>query len=69
MTDSTIYAVDRDSSYIDRLYQIIHLAKVGAASTDTALNLEHMDDSQCVLFEVIHRLASEGVDMAEKQQP
>lgn len=68
MKDATIYNVDRTRDHLDRLYDIINLATVGAASTETNLNIAHLDDAQRCLFELIYRLASEAVDIAETAQ-
>ena len=64
MTTDTMYATHRSQDVTDYLDQIINLSKLGAASTDTALNIRNLDDAQCSLFEVIHRLASEAVMVA-----
>lgn len=68
MKDATIYNVDRTRDHVDRLHDIINLAKVGIASTDTALNIAHLDSGQCCLFEVIYRIASEALEIAETAQ-
>lgn len=65
MSNTTIYAVERSDDHEDRLYEIMHLATVGAASADTSLNIKHLHCSLGSLFEIIHRLASEAVDMSE----
>ena len=46
---------------VEKLHQILNLAMVGAASTDTALRLPHLLDAQCTMHETIHRLAMETV--------
>ena len=68
MAEPTIYAVKNQRDHIDRLYEIAHLAKIGAAATDTALNLDHMESAQCTLWEVVHTLAAEGIEMAELER-
>ncbi len=65
MSDYTIYAVKHVRDHIDRLIEIADLAKVGAASTDTNLNVEGLERAHCSLFSLIHQLASEGIDFAE----
>ncbi len=68
MKTPTMYASGGEPDHIDRLYQIAHLAKIGAASTDTVMVLERMGDSHQSLFEVIHRLASEAAEIAQGQE-
>lgn len=68
MTDHTIYAAKRKRGHIDRLYNIANLAKVGAAATDTLLDLDDMDAAQCTLWEVVYTLASEAIEIAELAQ-
>ncbi len=64
MAKPTIYAEKIKPDHIERLNEIAQLAKIGAAATDTALCLDNLGSAQCILFEVIHRLASEGHEMA-----
>ncbi|MEC3861185.1 hypothetical protein VK792_07810 [Mesobacterium sp. TK19101] len=68
MADPTIYAVKNKRDHIDRLYEIANLAKIGAAATNTVLNLDHLDSAQCTLWEVIYTLASEGIEIAEMEK-
>lgn len=50
------------------MHSIMSLSKVGAAATDTTLNVQNMDDAICALFEVIHSIASEAAEQAENKQ-
>ena len=68
MKSITMYDTECGRDHIDRLYDIVNLAKVGAAATDTGLNIAHLDSAQCCLFEVIYALASEAVEIAELKQ-
>ena len=55
---------------VNRLHQILNLAKVGAASTFSELDPPHMIAAHCGLNEVIYQLGSEAihfVEMAEKK--
>lgn len=65
MSEDSIYETSHKRDHIDALHEIAHLAKIGAASTDTVAGVKHMSAAQCSLFEVIHRLANEGVELAE----
>ena len=65
MAEWTIYALKTERDHIDRLHEIANLAKIGAAATETILELEHMGSAQCTLWELVYTLASEGVEIAE----
>ena len=65
MAERTIYALKTERDHIDRLHEIANLAKIGAAATETILDLEHMGSAQLTLLEMIYTLASEGVEIAE----
>ncbi|MEM6623672.1 MAG: hypothetical protein AAF674_15690 [Pseudomonadota bacterium] len=66
---TTMYDHGRQDDQVDLLAQIVGLAIVGAASTDTCLNLKpsSIECGQRALFEVIYRLAAEAHDMADEQ--
>ena len=67
MTDTSIYGIGVESDHISKLYNIIQLSKAGAAASDSALDLPHMECALRAVFEQIHILASEAVDIAETQ--
>ena len=67
MKDTSIYAREVEPDHISKLYNIINLSKAGAAASDSSLNIPHMKDALCAVFEQIHVLASEAVDIAESQ--
>lgn len=65
MNDTTMYTTKRCRDHIDRLYDIENLAKAGSAAADTEMNIENLDGVQRCLFEVIHKLAVEALEIAE----
>ncbi|MCV6597451.1 MAG: hypothetical protein OIF40_10265 [Mangrovicoccus sp.] len=70
MSDSnSMYGGTYERDHIRRLYEIASLSTVGAAATDTKLNVSGLMDAQCSMFEVIHRLACEAIDIAETGKP
>lgn len=65
MYDRSIYDSKTPRVAHDCLIEIAQLARVGASSTDSALNLTNMNDAHCTLFDMIHRIALEGAELAE----
>jgi hypothetical protein len=58
-TPSAIYTNNRQLDAEDKVDQIRHLALIGIAANDSNMNVAHLDDAMCSLFEVIIRLAQE----------
>lgn len=53
---------------VEKLHQILNLAMIGAASTETDLNIPHLLSAQCTMHEAIHRLAMETIGLIETNQ-
>lgn len=60
-----LYITKREHDHIDRLYVISKLSGVGVAACDSAVNIAHLEGKLEGLFEIIHRLADEAIEIAE----
>lgn len=67
LADHDMYDRDRLVETESNLYQIANLAKVGAASTDSNLNIKQLADAQSAVFEMIYALASDAADVMERK--
>lgn len=65
MPSDEMYTHRSPRDHIDRLGEILHLCKVGAAACETSLGISHMPEAQTTMFETIHRLASEAMEIAD----
>lgn len=66
MSNASVYTAKKECDLRDMINQIMHVAKVSAAGTDSAYSMEDMDYSYCAVFEVIYALANNAYDVADE---